>query len=265
MTVLRRLAGCLLLTGLGLLGGCQTIGNARLFLPPSWEGMERIGPDVVVEAAADSRQRAQALAARDQAHGQLAASIGTVRSAPLHYFCHSTACYARFGGGLPRAKSFGESRTLMSPAGLTPAYVAHEWWHAELYARLGLWRALQVPRWFDEGVAVWVSADPRYGEAVYQQVLAQGIAPPRLDELDTFKAFDAAVGRYGDHLKARTPDAITVVYPTVAHEVRRWMQIAGIEGLRALVAGLERGEPFAALYASIEAQAAGRQPRPPSP
>ena len=254
--------GSLTLASVALLGGCGTVANARLFLPPTSQGMVLIGADVVVESAADTQQRAQALSARAQAHAKLLAALGEVRSAPVHYFCHTNACYADFGGGTPRAKSFGASRTLMSPFGADAATVAHEWWHAELYSRIGLWRMLQVPRWFDEGVAVWVSGDPRYGEPVYHAVLAQGTVPPKLQELVSMRDFVGAVGRYGDHLKTRTPDAITVVYPTVAHEVRRWMELAGTEGLRELVAGLARGEPFAALYTSIEVRSTTRRPRP---
>ena len=254
--------GCLTLACVALLAGCGTVANARLFLPPATQGMVQIGADVVVEAAADAQQRAQALSARAQAHAKLLAALGAVQSAPVHYFCHTNACYADFGGGLPRAKSFGAHRTLMSSFGADAATVAHEWWHAELYSRIGFWRLLQVPRWFDEGVAVWVSDDPRYGEPIYQTVLAQGTVPPKLQELVSRRDFVAAVGRYGDHLKTRTPDAITVVYPTAAHEVRRWMQVAGIAGLRELVAGLARGEPFATLYPSIEAQFTARRARP---
>lgn len=245
---------------LALLGGCQTIHNSKLLLPATWTGLEEVAPDVRVEASASADQRAHALQMRNDAFRRLVDVMGTVSSQPIHVFCFTEDCFQRFGGGSPRAKAFGDVRTLIGPAGLTTAYVAHEWWHIELHHRVGYWVVRKLPRWFDEGVAVWVSDDPRYGEPMYQRVLAQGIVPPKLDELETMDGFIAAVGRYGDHLWASKPaDAVTVVYPTAAHEVRRWMDVVGVAGLRELVRGLTNGESFTALYRGIELQARARE------
>ena len=250
----------LLLAGCSLLGGCQAKRNFALFAPASWTGMEILRDDVRVEAAAGPEQRSQALRLRDEARVLLNSAMGSVQSRPIHVFCFSEACYQGFGGGSPRAKSFGHYRTLIGPSGMTTAYVAHEWWHADLHSRLGFWAWRRVPAWFDEGMAVWISDDPRYGEAMYQRLLAQGITPPTLDELATRGGFIAAVGRYGDHLWAsKPPGAVTVVYTTAARELRRWMQIVGTDGLRELVARLGRGEAFATAYAELEARRAGER------
>lgn len=248
----------LLLAACSLLGGCQTTRNVALFAPASWTGLAVLSEDVRVEATAGPEQRAQALRLRDEANARLNAAMRSVQSRPVHVFCFSEACYQGFGGGSPRAKSFGHYRTLIGPHGMTAAIVAHEWWHADLHSRLGFWSWRKVPTWFDEGTAVWISDDPRYGEAMYQRVLVQGITPPTLDELATRDGFIAAIGRYGDHLWAsKPPDAVTVVYPTAAREVRRWLQIVGTDGLRELVARLARGETFATAYAELEAHGAG--------
>ena len=253
----------LLFAACSLLGGCQTTRNFALFAPASLTGLEALSDDVRVEAAAGAEQRAQSLRLRDDAYARLNAAMGSVQSRPVHVFCFSDACYQGFGGGSPRAKSFGHYRTLIGPHGMTAAYMAHEWWHTELYSRLGFWSWRRVPTWFDEGAAVWISDDPRYGEAMYQRVLAQGITPPTLDELATLDGFIAAIGRHGDHLWAsKPPDAVTVVYPTAAREVRRWIQIVGTDGLRELVARLARGEMFAITYAELEARGAGGADRP---
>lgn len=252
-----RIWTALLLAVCGFFGGCQTARNLTLFAPASWTGLEALSDDVRVERTAGPPQRAEAMRLRDEAHARLAAAIGSVQSRPVHVFCHSDACYQGFGGGTPRAKSFGPWRTLVGPHGMTASYVAHEWWHAELHRRLGFVAWRRVPVWFDEGVAVWVGDDPRYGEAMYQRVLAEGITPPALDELATRDGFIAAVGRYGDHLRAsRPPDAVAVVYPTAAREVRRWMRAVGTDGLRELVARLAGGETFAAVYAELEQRGA---------
>ncbi len=258
-----RRAALLLVAGLStFLAGCQTLDNTKLLLPPGWTGLEELAPDVRVEATATAAQRVQAQQLLAVAQQQLARVMGGVSSHPTHVFCFSDTCYQRFGGGTSKAKAFADWRTLIGPAGLSTAYVAHEWWHAELYHRLGFWAARKVPRWFDEGVAVWVSDDPLFGEAMYQRVLAQGITPPALKELETFADFNAAVGRYGDHLWASKPaDSVTVVYPTAAHEVRRWLAMVGVTGLRTLVDGLARGEVFETLYHGLEQQAQNPTPR----
>ncbi len=236
-----------------VLSGCQTLQNSKLFLPAQWVGLDEVASDIRVDAAADQAQRTLAMRLRDASRARLTAVVGEVISQPVFVFCFSDGCFQRFGGGSPRAKSFGDLRILIGPVAMTQAFVAHEWWHAELYRRAGYGAVRKVPRWFDEGVAVWISDDPRYGEVMYQRLLAQGVTPPALKELETMDDFIAAVGRYGDHLWATKPaDAVTVVYPTAAHEVRRWMTIVGLAGLRQLVAGLARGEAFETLYSNLE-------------
>ncbi|MGI3899256.1 MAG: hypothetical protein ACRYGP_00060 [Janthinobacterium lividum] len=52
----------------------------------------------------------------------------------------------------------------LSPRGTDVAIAAHELAHIELHSRIGLARTVlkAVPQWFDEGLAVVVSDDPRY-------------------------------------------------------------------------------------------------------
>jgi hypothetical protein len=238
------------------LSACQSARNLALLAPASWIGMDEVAADVRVEAGGDAGDRERALRARDAARARLVDVLGEVRTRPTLVFCRTDDCYRRFGGGTSRAKSFGDRLLFMGPAGGSAAYVAHEWWHAELYDRLP-WNALRaVPRWFDEGAAVWVSDDPRYGDAMYRRVIAQGIVPPPLERLVGAEDFSREVERYGDHLWAGRPaDAVTVVYPTAAREVRRWMSVVGVDGLRALVGRLAAGEPFDAAYRDLEAAA----------
>ena len=222
--------------------------------------MRAVQPDVWIEENATHAQEAQALLAHSQARQRLNEVLGEVRSRPIHVFCFTTTCFQRFGGGSTRAKALGEIRTLFGPAAVTPAYVAHEWWHIELHHRVGYGVIRSLPRWFDEGVAVWVSDDPQYGEAMYRRVLDAGIVPPTLQELTTMDDFNAAVGRYGDHLWAEKPDdALRVVYPTAGHEIRRWMDAVGVDGLRSMIVGLAHGEPFDVLYADLERAAIAAQ------
>lgn len=251
--VVRVASAIALAAALALLGGCQTARNLSLLLPAAWTGLDELADDLRIERGADDTQRLQARAARDTARSRVAVVLGEVRTRPVLVFCVSEACYQSFGGGSPRAKSFGDRVLLMGPAGSTAAFVAHEWWHAEFYHRVGWLAARRVPRWFDEGAAVWVSDDPRYGEAMYRRILAEGIEPPPLSRLVTFDDFFAEIARHGDHRWASKPaDAVTVVYPTAAHEVRRWMDRVGTDGLRALVERLAAGQAFEPTYRELE-------------
>ena len=69
---------------------------------------------------------------------------------------------------------------------------------------------------------------------------------------EAFKDWSEAVGRYGDHLKASDSEDINVVYPTAGHEVRRWIGLVGVEGLRRLVDQVATGRDFFTVYVALE-------------
>jgi hypothetical protein len=241
------------LTCVFLLPACQRLNNARLILPPSWSGMEAVADDVWAEKQASAEQRARYLSFRETGRSQAALVLGALQTSPTHVFCETAACFDRLGGGRPRAKTFGSFRALYSPNGLSAHYVAHESWHAEFNSRAGWSASRKVPAWFDEGVAVWLSEDPDYAEAVYQGLRARGIEPPALTELETSEGFNRAMDRFGDYnWAAKAAGAPSVVYTTAAHEIRRWIGVVGPAGLIALMDGLARGTPFNELYQSLE-------------
>lgn len=243
-----------------LLCGCAGVRTTWLMVPPSWAGMERINDQLVVQRDTAPETVARWQHDLTQAEGRLAQLLGSVQSSPVFYFCRSEPCYQRFGGGTPRAKAFGQSRVLFSPRGQSVDFVVHEWWHAEFKRRVGSFQVYtHVPPWFDEGMAVsLLHTDSNYSEAMYQQILARGITPPALSELATHKGFYRAIARFGDDKVAAQPDApgrFQVVYPTMGHEVRRWLARVGQGGLLELLRRLERGENFQLAYEAIEAQA----------
>jgi hypothetical protein len=251
----RFVTASLLLLSVMSLAGCQTLRTRLLWLPPGMSGMERVASEVVLELPVTQADTNEVNAMQEQAKHLLAQIWPDRRSSPQLWVCRTETCNQRLGGGSPLGKTFGHSRVLLSPRGRTAGILAHEWWHAEFWKRIGLANVSNVPRWFDEGVAVWISQEAHHSQAMYQRVLAEGIEPPRLDTLLSFKDWDAAVGRYGDHLKPRDSDVVNVVYPTAGHEVRRWINIVGAAGLRKLVSELAAGADFSASYAEIERKA----------
>ena len=236
-----------------LLAGCQTLDNARLLLPPDWADMRRVTERVVVERDAGPADAERAVAVATAARERLERVLGEVRADPMFFVCASDACFQRFGGGAPRAKAFSDRRILLGPRGDSAGFAAHEMWHAELFRRLGLVRVMSLPRWFDEGVAVWISNEPVHSEAMYQRALASGIRMPTLGELESRDGFYAAIARTGDDKRAgRTADDLSVVYPVMGHEIRRWIAVVGVDGLRALLSALEAGDDFQTTYERLE-------------
>ena len=240
-----------LVSGILLLTSCSTsINNVKMWFPPEFSGMQRKSVDLVIEASASAEDITNLRKMNDVATERLNVVWPVTQSKPELWVCLTETCYQNLGGGSPKAKSFG-SRILISPRGLSTGIISHERWHSEFVWRIGIVKAFEIPRWFDEGVAVWVSQYPLHSEEMYQRVLDEKITPPALSALITFKDWDRAVGRYGDHLKS-DDSSPNVVYPTAGHEIRRWISVVGIDGLRQLVDRIAAGEDFSAVYLGIE-------------
>ncbi len=245
----RRLAGVLFLAVLLLLPACAEIRSVRLY-DPAASGLEPAGPDVYVDPAMTALQR-EAFAA-DLAAGRRRAAefYGGLAAAPKVVACASMACYRRFGG-IARKGVFRNGTILLSPEGLSPVAVAHEWSHAELAARVGWLRTWwRVPQWFDEGIAVVASRDPRYTEEAWRSATDNGAKAPALSSLESLRGWLRATGKDGETRQ--------LSYGTARHEVARWYAAAGPAGLRELIANLKHGADFRESYDRVEREGAGR-------
>ncbi|MCP3802633.1 hypothetical protein NLX83_25500 [Allokutzneria sp. A3M-2-11 16] len=157
------------------------------------------------------------------------------KSKPIVLACLTPECYRRIGGGGERGVAVGNQAVMLSPRGIDPAIAAHELSHVELHARLG--SAGEVPQWFDEGLAVLVSDDPRFllprNVADRCRVAAQGPLPQTLDEW----------------LRAASADE--QMYAKAACQVHRWAEAhGGRRAVLALVDRLNHGARFAAFPVS---------------
>lgn len=232
-------AGVLVLAALALLSGCAGARSVRLYFPAA-SGLETVRPGLYADPAMSARQR-EALAADVEAGRRRAAEFyGGLVSSPTIVACASMACYRRFGG-IGRKGVCRNGALLLSPEGLNPVIVAHEWSHAELAARVGqlrVWRS--VPQWFDEGIAVLLSRDPIYTEEAWLAATDNGAKAPPLSALETLRGWLRATGKDG---KTRQ-----LSYGTARHEVAGWYAAAGPDGLRALIGGLRNGDDFREIY-----------------
>ena len=218
------------------LAACNTLRSAKL-LAPTWFGFTEVKERVYIdEGASEERQRA-VFAAVDAARQRVADFFGEATAEPRIFACVTDACFARMGGSTARGKTYGESHILVSPQGIDVVILAHELTHAELHHRLGgidAWR--RVPAWFDEGLAVLVSADPRYSDAEWLYMTNNGQSAPPLATLGNSTPWNC--------------DNWQLAYGTARRAVGEWYVQAGKQGLARLIERVRSGESFDAAIRS---------------
>lgn len=252
----RSLTILVLLLALCAVWGCSILRGGKLLALASF-GLIAIAPNLYVEAAADEATKVALVDALKRAERAIPETYGAVRSRPTVHACISQSCYEAFGGGSSTAKVYGD-RILLSPRGLNWHYIAHEWSHAEMRSRLSLGAWLQMPQWFDEGVAVVISEAPQHSESHWQYLIASDIPRPTSEELRSFTSLNRwlqAVRRYGEDKNiervAKGEPTVSPVYSAAGHELRAWLAESGKQGLAELLKRLNSGEEFEAVYWSI--------------
>jgi len=245
----------LLLAAALAMGGCTFLQGSRL-LAPETAGFSKVSTNLYVEAGSDETIRNALAVAMTTAEHAIGAAYGNVTSRPVVHACVTEACYAHLSAPGPRARIYYGHLILLSPRGLNWHYIAHEWSHAEMFARLKItawwWK---LPQWFDEGVAVAVSESPEHSESHWEFLEQSGIPRPTRAELHTLRTmtqWDDAVGRYGEkqNLQRRSTGETEIrpVYTAAGREVRSWLTTAGHTGLLTLIEQLNGAEDFAEAY-----------------
>lgn len=186
-----------------------------------------------------------------EARSRIEEIYGSVESNPKVIACSTQECFEKFGGASARALNYGSIAFLLSPRGLTPEIISHEWSHNELYVRIGsFFKWLKIPQWLDEGLAVVVSNEPTHSQAVWDVAQKNGVPIPDLDELVSLKDWHRALDKYGEKNETVTnPDRLRIVYATAGNEVRQWYKVAGKNGLLELIRSIRSDEKFQNVYA----------------
>lgn len=215
-----------------LITGCGKIQTAKLFAP-TWFGFVEISEGVFVDESMPSSQRASLLGTLQAAKGRVSAFFGRLKGKPNIFACSTEECFVSNGGITARGNAFGSSMVLLSPRGLDGVTLSHELTHVELSSRVGdfqTWRA--IPPWFDEGLAVLVSQDPRYVAERWLRATENGRRAPQLMSL-------------GDAVPWRNWQ---MSYGTARHAVGEWYSRVGSKGLLHLIRELKRGKEFDAVF-----------------
>lgn len=220
-------------------------------LSPGSFGMDEVNAKLYVEPAMGVEQRQDLQRQIGIGRAQVEHFYGDITTAPCFVACVTAECALRFGSYGERAAAFGASAIRLSHNGLAAALVAHEWSHVELYQRVGGWpRVAQIPRWFDEGVAVAVAGEARHSEANWREIQSRGIPAPALTELVSRSDWNAALIKYGE-TRPEDPGNLRAVYSAAGHEVRHWLACAGPAGTAALLTAVSEGAAFDSAYRRI--------------
>jgi hypothetical protein len=221
--------GALLLTAAGLLA--YAYPSVASTTCPRCYGMVELQDRLFAERGLSGAEQQRLKDLYRAATERVAAFYGGRVSDPVVLACRTTACYDRIGGGGERGIAILNRAVMLSPRGTEdPVIAAHELSHVEVHERLGS-RSDELPQWFDEGLAVLVSEDPRYllpaGAADRCRVVPAGELPVTL----------------AAWLRAGKTDG--QLYAKAACRVSRWSGPNG--GGRAvldLIDRLNAGEPF---------------------
>ncbi|WP_220498868.1 hypothetical protein [Microbispora sp. H10949] len=215
---------------------------------PGCYGLERLAGDVYAEQGLPPYRKRQVVSAVEEAERRVRDFYGDRRAAPRILACLSDRCYRRIGGGGERGVAVLNRAVMLSPSGVDPVIASHEMSHVELHARLD--SGAKVPQWFDEGLAVLVSGDPRY----LAPETAPGAEPDTAPGTAPGTAADRCLVSTDAPLPAtldawlRAAGADRTTYARAACRVSRWVAAnGGPHVVLDLVRRLDAGETFGAI------------------
>lgn len=233
-----------------LLVGCNNLPTA------SEAGLVAIAPNIYVEPQMDRASRDYLLRTVTDAQHAIGATYGSVLSHPPVYACITEACYTRMGGTNGTTAEALDDRLVLSPGGLDWHFLAHEWSHIELFTRLTPAAWQRVPQWFNEGLSVAISREPRYSEDTWRFILINHLPCPTEQELyslSNLPQWGEAVRYYNaqnrDH-KTRGEPEVSPIYAAAGHVVRPWLSRVGSHGLNRFIQQMNTGATFAQAYGS---------------
>ena len=115
--------------------------------------------------------------------------------------------------------------------------VSHEITHAELHTRLNPNALMNIPMWFDEGLATQNDYREKYSEENWAALTDNGKDAVALEDMDGASEFHT-----------RDDEKRYLHYVNAKHEVAQWMEEHKREGLLDLIDRLNNGEDFHSVY-----------------
>jgi hypothetical protein len=166
------------------------------------------------------------------ARARIKGTFGSAESKPILVFFNHTDGFGPF-----RLNAYGSTHfvgrlacVMVGPKGQSVDVVAHELMHAEIHHRVGhLKRSLQLPTWFDEGVAMQVDYRTRYS-----------LLPEDANTVDYVRSLTTVSSFHkGDE------QSVVRNYASAKQVVASWLAKVGTTSLYANLQRIRNGEPFA--------------------
>ena len=88
-------------------------------------------------------------------------SVASIEKRPRVVFCSTETCFQSFGFTKSAANTVGVVGIIISPRAWNQYYLRHEMIHHVQAERLGVYKQWRSPNWFKEGMAYFLSEDPR--------------------------------------------------------------------------------------------------------
>ena len=211
--------------------GCAIVRGAKT-IAPTWFGFVEIAKNIYVDEEMPSTQRNEVLKTVSAAQIRVSQFFGGLDGHPKIFACSTEKCFGMNNfGATPKGQAYGSSALMLSPRGLNVVILSHELTHIELHTRIGAFRSWRaIPSWFDEGLAVLVSQDPRYTEDAWLKATEDGRNVPDLNALTWGKGI------------------WLLNYGTARHAVGEWYERVGLHGLLRLASEVKEGKKFEAVF-----------------
>ncbi|MCA3014469.1 MAG: LamG domain-containing protein [Myxococcaceae bacterium] len=218
-------------------------GRSDAAVVPSYGAspMVQVAPDVFVDPATTTDERARLATTVSESRTRLADVLGALQSpAPIAVFCKTDSCTVFFAGEERRSAFLVPGNRRPTNARYVPVRptivlvradpgsgptVVHELAHFELKTRL---QGASVPVWFDEGLATFLGDNVKCPERT----------PRAIDDLSRL-ARDPAWWNYTNHRGAMGP-----TYCQARDELSRWVARHDRAQLVALIDAVAQGASF---------------------
>lgn len=131
----------------------------RVLFPGCVDGITCINSDLCLE---DSWRYQEAKRLYVNALRFVSLEVGEFQQKPRVIFCSTEACYRWFGFKGASASNVGIFGMVISSRGWKNYYLRHEMIHHRQVEEFGLLASLFKPEWLTEGMAYYLSGDPRH-------------------------------------------------------------------------------------------------------
>jgi hypothetical protein len=200
-------------------------------------GLNSLADGSLIERGASAESKAQLVELRRAAKYRLEKTFGPPEAEPIVVWLSDAKAIWPFTFNEYASSSFVPGRVcvVMGPNGRTVDVVAHELLHAEVFTRLGHWRRqLEIPTWFDEGLAMQVDFRERY---VLPEV---GGKPPETKWVREL--------RYGRQFFRESGEPLVRNYAAAKVEVRGIVRAVGEGNIYTELTRVAQGESFAEVF-----------------